>query len=160
MSIVRVYTRAIQNDIPYGSVMHIVSGKNKTSDIYQVETVNKVFPVTYDFEQYYIACTQLYGHISPTKVPLSLSTFYLCCDICEPSFLVCKNGFSVKENILVPLNISKSGGLYVKFENPVRLKVTQPHVSQIKMYILDDEGSQASFIKCNLTCLLEFTPAL
>lgn len=127
------------------------------------ESINHTFPIQYDFSGYWVAMSTLEGDVrledeslQPKKSKYPKSPLYLCCDICEESYMA---GIGSKLPLKLPILMelpSVIGNMDVYISEFLWYKVTNPYMSDIKLYIVDETGQIPSFKKCDVRCSLLF----
>lgn len=139
------------------------------------DTVNHVFDIPYDFTGYACGVMQISSvvtlkPISPEEVAavaiakakgkkvVPKGSLYLCCDICEESFIGGVKGQEVKKlPVLRELpNPTKSGRRDLIIPDVLWVNVTTPFVKYIRLYIVNEKGEIPTFKQCNLKCTVLF----
>lgn len=123
-------------------------------------TINHVFPIQYDFNGYWVAITQLEGDVKlidqskGSKFPNT--PLYLCCDICEESYMSGQDGKLPKSLPILMELPSVIGNMDLFITEFLWYKVTNPFISHIKLYIVDETGTVPTFRSCDLRCSVLF----
>ena len=105
-------------------------------------------PLPLEVEGYGCGVVEINGKFNSLKENL-----YLCCDICEESF--------VGNNCLPILRAleRRPNGLITNYiHHVIWLRVMRPHISSIRLYIANENGDIITLGKNKLNCTLLFIP--
>lgn len=131
-------------------------------------TVNHVFAIPQDFTAYSCTVIQVSGDVVLEKLGKTrskqqqpgYSPLYLCCDICEHSFL---GGLDSEIPLKLPILLELPplegfvGNRDLFMNRLLWVGVNNNRVNDIRLYIVDEFGNIPSFETCKLRCTLLFT---
>ena len=106
-------------------------------------------PVPLEVENYLCGIVEMSGKVNTFKGDL-----FLCCDICEESYM--------GENMIPVLRSikRKTNGIVINDINHVIwLRVMRLHISNIRLYMSDESGEIKTVDKNKLNCTLLFVPS-
>ena len=106
-------------------------------------------PVPLEVENYLCGIVEMSGKVNTFKEVL-----FLCCDICEESFMG-----EMMMPVLRSIKRKTNGMVNNDINHVIWLRVMKPHISNIRLYISDEYGEIKTVDKNKLKCTLLFIPS-
>ena len=105
-------------------------------------------PVPLEVENYLCGIVEMSGKVNTFKEDL-----FLCCDICEESFMG-----EIMMPVLRSIKRKTNGMVNNDINHVIWLRVMRPHIRNIRLYTSDEHGEIKTVDKNKLKCTLLFIP--